>query len=204
MRSSTSRVGSYLTAVRRLRDAWPAHAEWAEVAGAMGSALLGGGSIYVCGNGGSAADAQHFVAELVGSFADRARAPLRAMALSTDASVARALANDYGYEAVFERQVRAYCRSGDVVLGISTSGRSENVIRALREGYLRDACCVGLTGSRGFGVDVAEALRYHVRVPAEITPRVQLLHGIVLHVWAEIIDSELLGVRVVATPGAVC
>src|SRR5439155_14306181 len=131
-----------------------------------------GKTLYVCGNGGSAADAQHFVAELIGRFS-REREPYAAVALTTNTSVLTALSNDYEFAEVFARQVRALVRPGDVLIGISTSGRSENVIRALRAarpGTTR----IALTGHDG---PLAKSADLVLAAPGSSTPAVQAAHG---------------------------
>jgi len=153
----------------------------------MAACLKAGGKILTFGNGGSAADAQHLAGELVGRFrADRAG--LAALALTTDPSVVTAIANDLGYDAVFRRQVEAHGRPGDVALGISTSGRSANVVEALRLARSRGLVTVGLTGAGG-GL-LAGLVDYLVDVPHSETPRIQEVHGMVVHVLCEIVEEE--------------
>jgi len=157
-------------------------------AGEVISCLRGGGKLLAMGNGGSAADAQHLVAELVGRFRGERRA-LPALALTTDPSVVTALANDYGYDEVFARQVRAHARPGDVVLALSTSGNSENVRRGLaaaRECGARTIALLGRSGGRLRGEANVELL-----VPADDTARIQEAHITLLHVLCELIDDAL-------------
>jgi D-sedoheptulose 7-phosphate isomerase len=152
----------------------------------MAERLLTGGRVLAFGNGGSAADAQHFVAELVGRFG-RDREGLSAIALTTDPSVVTAVANDMGYGAVFRRQVDAHGRLGDIALGISTSGRSPNVIEALRAARARGLVTVGLTGE--CGGELAGVVQHLITVPHTDTQRIQEVHAMVLHVLAQVVDD---------------
>ena len=161
-----------------------------DAGGRIAAALLSGGKLLVFGNGGSAADAQHFAAELVGRF-QRERAPLSAIALTTDSSVITALSNDYGLEHVFRRQIEAHGRKGDVAFGITTSGRSRNVVEALRLAKQRGLLTVGLTG-RGGG-PVAEIADLLIDVPHDSTQRIQEVHGMVVHMLCEIVEDAVAG-----------
>ena len=159
----------------------------------MVAALRSGGKILSCGNGGSAADAQHFAAELVNRF-ERERPPLAGLALTTDSSTLTSIANDYSYEQVFEKQVRALGRKGDVLLAISTSGNSASVVAAMRAARELGVAVVALTG-RGGG-KMAEHLAsgdVHVCVPHNRTMRIQEVHLLVLHCLCDGIDSQLYG-----------
>jgi D-sedoheptulose 7-phosphate isomerase len=160
----------------------------AEAAGAMIAALRSGGRVLACGNGGSAADAQHFAAELVGRF-ERERAALGAIALTTDTSVVTAVANDYDFSRVFARQVEALGRPGDVLLGISTSGGSANVVAAFAAAKAGGMTTVALTGRDGGAVGAAADI--HVNVPAASTARVQEVHRTLLHAVCALIEREL-------------
>jgi D-sedoheptulose 7-phosphate isomerase len=160
----------------------------ADAAGAMVAALRGGGRILACGNGGSAADAQHFAAELVGRF-ERERAAMAAIALTTDTSIVTALANDYDFTRVFARQVEALGRPGDVLLGISTSGASANVLAAFEAAKAAGVTTVALTGRDGGRVGAAADI--HVNVPAASTARVQEVHRTLLHAVCALIEREL-------------
>jgi D-sedoheptulose 7-phosphate isomerase len=157
-----------------------------EVGERMAACVRAGGRVLAFGNGGSAADAQHFVAELVGRFG-REREAFSAIALTTDPSVVTALANDMGYAAVFRRQVEAHGRPGDVALAISTSGRSPNVLEALRAARARGLVCVGLTGEGGG--EVASLAHHLIAVPHPDTQRVQEVHAMVLHVLAQVVEE---------------
>ena len=170
----------------------------APIAGAvevMVGSLVGNGRILACGNGGSAADAQHFAAELVGRF-EMERQGLAAIALTTDSSIMTAVANDYGFKAIFERQVRALGQPGDVLLAISTSGNSPNVIEAIQAAQDNDLRVVALTGKGGG--QIGEMLRdsdIHLCVPSDRTARIQEVHLLTLHCLCDGIDCLLLGVE---------
>lgn len=155
-------------------------------AGIMREALEGGGKVLAFGNGGSAADAQHFAAELCGRYL-KERPGLAALALTTDTSALTAIGNDFGFDRVFARQVEALARPGDAVLGISTSGKSPNVILGLREARARGARTVALLGRDG-GAAAAEAevaLIYGVRD----TPRIQEGHAVLIHLLCALIEA---------------
>lgn len=159
----------------------------------MVKCLLGNGKILACGNGGSAADAQHFAAELLNRF-ERERPGLAAMALTTDTSTLTSIANDYDYEQVFSKQVGALGSPGDVLLAISTSGESRNVLRAVRAAHEREMSVVALTG-RGGG-EIGHSLvsgDVHVCVPHPRTARIQEVHLLALHCLCDGIDYFLLG-----------
>ncbi len=167
----------------------------AEGAELMINCLLGNGKILACGNGGSAADAQHFAAELVGRF-EMERQGLAAIALSTDSSIMTAVANDYGFKLIFDKQVRALGQPGDVLLAISTSGNSANVIEAIHAAHDNDLHVVALTGKGGG--EIAELLRdtdVHICVPSERTARIQEVHLLTIHCLCDGIDCLLLGVE---------
>ncbi|MBN9423540.1 MAG: phosphoheptose isomerase [Candidatus Accumulibacter sp. 66-26] len=170
----------------------------APIAGAietMVGCLVNNGKILACGNGGSAADAQHFAAELVGRF-EAERQELAAIALTTDTSIITAIANDYSYNVIFAKQVRALGQPGDVLLAISTSGNSANVIEAIRAAHDNDLRVVALTGKGGG--QIGELLRdgdIHICVPAERTTRIQETHLLAIHCLCDGIDCLLLGVE---------
>jgi D-sedoheptulose 7-phosphate isomerase len=154
----------------------------------IADALRGGGKLLVLGNGGSAADAQHVAAELVGRF-EQARRPLAAIALTADTSVVTSVANDEGYAEVFVRQVEALGRPGDVVLAISTSGRSPNVVAALKTARELRLATIALTG--GDGGDAGLLCDVHVNVPAENTARVQEVHRTLLHAICGLVEQAV-------------
>jgi D-sedoheptulose 7-phosphate isomerase len=165
----------------------------ARAAEAMCAALRAGGKVLACGNGGSAADAQHFAAELVNRF-ERERPPLAALALTTDSSNLTSIANDYGYELVFEKQLRALGRRGDVLLAISTSGNSPSVLAAMRAARELGLRTVALTGRGGGKMGAAlGADDVHVCVPHAVTARIQEVHLLALHCLCDGIDYQLFG-----------
>ena len=159
-----------------------------EVGERLAQCLRSGGKILTFGNGGSAADAQHFAGELVGRFL-RDRPALAAIALTTDPSVVTAIGNDMGYDAVFRRQVEAHGRPGDVAFGISTSGRSPNVVEALRVATARGLLTIGMTG--GGGGRLEGKVHYLIDVPSHDTPRIQEVHTMVVHVLCQIVEEAM-------------
>lgn len=154
-------------------------------------AFRSGGKLLLCGNGGSAADAQHFAAELVCRFL-LDRKPLNAEALSVNSSSLTAIGNDYSYDAVFERQVEAKGQKGDVLIGISTSGNSRNVVKALEKGKEIGMITVALTGANRESA-VCKAADYSIAVPSKSTPRIQEAHSLIEHMICEYIEKELFG-----------
>ncbi len=155
--------------------------------------VTSGGKVLACGNGGSAADAQHFAAEFVGRF-ERERPELGAIALTTDTSIITAVANDYSFEQIFAKQVRALGQAGDVLLAITTSGNSGNVLAAIEAAHEREMTVVALTG-RGGG-KMNQALRetdVHICVPHDRTARVQEVHLLTIHCICDGVDALLLG-----------
>lgn len=171
-RSVASQMGPLLPAAQR-------------VAEAICAALEAGGKLVTFGNGGSAADAQHFAAELLGHYrADRR--PLAAVALSSDSSVLTAISNDYAWDDVFARQVAGLVQPGDVVVGISTSGSSENVVRGLAAARERRAVTVAMTGGAG---RLGELADHVLAVPSTTTARIQEMHVLLIHLMSEVIDE---------------
>jgi D-sedoheptulose 7-phosphate isomerase len=160
----------------------------AEIAQVMARTLKAGRRIMFCGNGGSAADAQHIAAELVGRFALE-RDPLPALALTTDSSILTAVGNDWDFREIFARQVRAHARHGDIVVGISTSGKSANVVRALEVGRQCGATTLAFTGRNGGAV--AKAADYTFKAPDAETARVQELHLLAWHGICEVVEAAL-------------
>ena len=155
--------------------------------------LLADGKILSCGNGGSAADAQHFAAELVGRF-ERERPELPAIALTTDTSLLTAVANDYSFEQIFAKQVRALGDKGDVLLAISTSGNSANVIAAIEAAHQREMRVVALTGKGGGRIgELLAPADVHLCVPHARTARIQEVHLLMIHCLCDVIDATLLG-----------
>lgn len=165
----------------------------ADAVQALLTCVTGGGKVLSCGNGGSAADAQHFSAEFVGRF-ERERPELAAIALTTDTSALTAIANDYGFNHIFSRQVRALGQPGDVLLAISTSGNSANVLAAIEAAHEREMVVIGLSGRSGG--KMVQALRdtdVHICVPHERTARIQEVHLLTLHCLCDAVDALLLG-----------
>lgn len=158
----------------------------AEAGGVMRRSIEGGGKILFCGNGGSAADSQHMAAELMGRYLIE-RNPMPAIALTTDTSALTAIGNDYGYDKVFSRQVRAHGRPGDVLVGITTSGNSENVIQAARQAREQGVFVIALTGESG-GRLAAEADML-IAVPSGHTPIIQQMHITVGHMLCDLVES---------------
>ena len=165
----------------------------ADAAALMVRCLLADGKILSCGNGGSAGDAQHFSAEMLNRF-EMERPGLPAMALTTDSSTLTSIANDYAFEDIFAKQVRALGQPGDVLLSISTSGNSPNVVRAIAAAHERQLAVVALTGNDGGAMAAAYAANdVEVRVPATRTARIQEVHLLILHCLCDLIDQALLG-----------
>ena len=165
----------------------------AEAGALMSRALLNEGKILSCGNGGSAADSQHFSSELLNRF-EMERPGLPAMALTTDSSTLTSISNDYAYEEIFSKQVRALGKPEDVLLGISTSGNSENVIRAINAAHERGMKVVALTGRDGGRMaELFAEGDVEIRVPATRTARIQEVHLVAIHCLCDIIDTSLLG-----------
>jgi D-sedoheptulose 7-phosphate isomerase len=159
-----------------------------EVGRRMAASLLAGGRVLAFGNGGSAADAQHFAAELVGRFRGDRRG-LAAIALASDPSVVTSVANDMGFESVFRRQVEAHGRAGDVALAITTSGRSPNVVEALCAARAQGLVTVALSGNGGG--EVAGLVDHLIDVPHRDTQRIQEVHAMVLHVLSEVVEEAV-------------
>jgi D-sedoheptulose 7-phosphate isomerase len=154
----------------------------------VAGALARGNKLLLAGNGGSAADAQHIAAEFVGRY-EYDRAPAAAIALTTDSSALTAIGNDYGYERVFERQVLALGRAGDVLLAISTSGRSPNVLRAIAAARGHGIAVIGLTGRSGG--EMAKSCDILIRAPADSTPLIQQLHITAAHLVCGLVEERL-------------
>jgi D-sedoheptulose 7-phosphate isomerase len=155
---------------------------------AITSALRSGHKVLLCGNGGSAADAQHVAAELLGRFT-RDRAAWPALALTTNSSVITAVANDYDFERIFARQVEGLAVAGDVVVGISTSGNSPNVLRALETARGKSCVTIGFTGENGGRLKDMVDLCF--RAPSNNTPRIQEAHIVVWHIVCELVERDL-------------
>jgi D-sedoheptulose 7-phosphate isomerase len=194
--AEASAKGAAAHVVRVLKEAAAAHermtanpAPVVAVAEAITASLKAGGSVLVFGNGGSAADAQHFAAELLGRY-ELERKAWPAVALTTDTSALTAIGNDYGFDRVFARQLEALGKKGDVAIGITTSGTSPNVLRALEAGNERGLITVALTGSGGTAGALA---RHHIAVHETRTARIQEVHATLLHVICELVEKDLNG-----------
>ncbi|MBE0505357.1 MAG: phosphoheptose isomerase [Marinospirillum sp.] len=159
----------------------------------MVEALLSEGKILSCGNGGSAGDAQHFSSELLNRF-ERERPSLPALALTTDTSTLTSIANDYSYNEVFSKQIRALGQPGDILLAISTSGNSANVIQAIQAAHERDMRVVALTGRDGGNMAALLTPEdCEIRVGSKVTARIQEVHLLVIHCLCDLIDEQLFG-----------
>ena len=156
----------------------------------MISVLKAGGKIVLCGNGGSASDAMHFAGELVGRF-QKERASLPALVLNSDPVAMSSIANDFDYDEVFSRQIDAFVHKEDMLVGISTSGNSENVLRAVKAAGEKGAVTIGLLGNSGGRIGKETDLS--VIVPSDIAARVQERHIVILHIFCELIENELFG-----------
>ncbi len=155
---------------------------------AISSCLSNNGKILICGNGGSAADSQHFAAELTGRY-KRERKALAAIALSTDTSALTAIGNDYGYEYIFSRQTQALANQGDIFFGISTSGNSQNVILAMQKAKEMGCKIIALSGRDGG--KMKEIADFNLIVPSQDTPRIQEMHIFIIHCLCEMIESTI-------------
>lgn len=176
----------HVRVVDDLRDLIPRIERTADI---IMQCIRDGSTVFWMGNGGSAADSQHLAAELVGRFR-RERRAFASVALTTDTSVLTAVGNDYGFETVFERQVEALCKPGDVVIGLSTSGNSENVLRAIKAASEREARTIGLTGQGGGALSTRTDIC--LNVPSTETARIQEAHILIGHVLCEEIERTLL------------
>ncbi len=193
------------TFIARINDSFQAHDELLQVsrtllapdiasaANKIIEALLSDKKMLICGNGGSAADAQHFSSELLNRF-EKERPGLPAISLTTDASTVTSIANDYNFDDIFGKQVRALGTPGDILLCISTSGNSTNIIRAVEAAHERDMVCVALNGREGG--DLTSSMNQNdinICVPGQSTARIQEMHIIIIHCICDLIDFHLLG-----------
>jgi D-sedoheptulose 7-phosphate isomerase len=166
-------------------ESMDALAPLAETAGrAIVACLAGGGKLICFGNGGSSSQASHMAGELTGRF-HRERMPLPAMSLSADASAVTCIGNDFGYEAIFERQLEAFAQQGDIALALTTSGKSANVVRGLKAAKAKGAVTIALTGKSGVSGAEPDHL---LAVPSDVTAHIQEVHLMLLHVWCTEID----------------
>jgi D-sedoheptulose 7-phosphate isomerase len=179
-------LSAHRTAIEQLHEQLPLILEMGM---RLRNCLLAGGKILLLGNGGSAADCQHIAAEIVGRY-QRERRGLPAIALTTDTSILTAVGNDYGFERIFSRQVEALCTPADVVIGLSTSGNSPNVLAAIHTARQIGAFTMGLTG--GSGGKLAQCCDLSLVVASKDTPRIQEAHILVGHLLCDLIDAETL------------
>jgi len=183
------RIEETIEVKRKLAEACGAQIK---AAGEMiADALASGGAVYAFGNGGSAADAQHFVAELVGHFTSKKRKPLKAASLSTDTSVLTSIANDYSFEDIFKRQLEGLLEPRDVVVAISTSGTSGNVVAAAEYARQKGAKVVALLGEKATAL--SENADIAIRVPSDRTQLIQESHSTSLHIICELIEQKFVG-----------
>ena len=165
----------------------------AEGVSALVGCITSGGKVLACGNGGSASDAQHFAAEFVGRF-ERERPGLAAIALTTDSSIITAIGNDYAFEVIFAKQVQALGMPGDVLVAISTSGNSANVVAAVQVAHAKEMTVIALTGHTGGRIrELLLDTDVHICVPHERTARIQEVHILALHCLCDAVDNQLLG-----------
>jgi D-sedoheptulose 7-phosphate isomerase len=165
----------------------------ADAVSAIVGCITSGGKVLACGNGGSAADAQHFAAEFVGRF-ERERPGLAAVALTTDTSILTAVGNDYSFEQIYSKQVQALGAPGDVLLAITTSGNSGNVVAAVEAAHAKDMTVIALTGHKGGKMrELLSETDVHICVPHDRTARIQEVHLLVLHCLCDAVDLQLLG-----------
>jgi D-sedoheptulose 7-phosphate isomerase len=159
----------------------------------LNQTLLSGNKVMSCGNGGSAADAQHFSSELLNRY-DRDRPGLPGIALTTDSSTLTSIANDYDYQQIFSKQITALGQPGDLLLAISTSGQSQNIVKAIRASNESDIAVIALTGKDGGLIEQElNSNSVEIRVPSNVTARIQEVHLLVIHILCELLDLQLLG-----------
>ena len=165
----------------------------ADAVSAVVGCITAGGKVLACGNGGSASDAQHFAAEFIGRF-ERERPGLAAIALTTDSSILTAIGNDYDFSAIFSKQVQALGQPGDVLIAITTSGNSANVLAAVDAAHAKDMTVIALTGHNGGKLgELLTETDVHICVPHERTARIQEVHILALHCLCDAVDLQLLG-----------
>jgi D-sedoheptulose 7-phosphate isomerase len=180
-----SEIAEHTAVIARTRNA--VHDEFVRLVAACAEAIRGGHKLLFFGNGGSAADAQHLATELVVRYRQN-RSAIAAIALTTDTSALTAIGNDFGFESLFARQIEALCRAGDVAIGITTSGNSENVIRGLQAAKAAGAITVGFTGEGGGRL--AGQVDYSIFIPSKTTARIQEMHLMLGHVLCALLEKE--------------
>jgi len=187
-------LGAFQASIETKQNSLNVLGESIELASAMlHQALLGGHKILACGNGGSASDAQHFSAELLNRY-ERDRPGLPAIALTTDSSTLTAIANDYDYQQIYSKQITALGQPGDVLLAISTSGQSPNIVEAIQAAIEKEMQVIALTGKDGGAMSqVLGENSVEIRVPSNVTARIQEVHILVIHILCELLDLQLLG-----------
>jgi len=187
-------LGAFQASIETKQDSVQLLTESIELASSMlNQALLSGFKILVCGNGGSASDAQHFSSELLNRY-DRDRPGLPAIALTTDSSTLTSIANDYDYRQIFSKQVAALGQPGDLLLAISTSGQSPNIVEAIQAANENEMQIIALTGKDGGAMSqVLDENSIEIRVPSNVTARIQEVHILVIHILCELLDLQLLG-----------
>ncbi len=187
-------LGAFQASIETKQDSVKLLTESIELASSMlNQVLLSGYKILVCGNGGSASDAQHFSSELLNRY-DRDRPGLPAIALTTDSSTLTSIANDYDYRQIFSKQVAALGQPGDLLLAISTSGQSPNIVEAIQAAKENEMQIIALTGKDGGAMSqVLDDNSIEIRVPSNVTARIQEVHILVIHILCELLDLQLLG-----------
>jgi D-sedoheptulose 7-phosphate isomerase len=183
----SDRLGAAAALLERVRSDESLLAAVADAAARSADAIRGGGTVFICGNGGSAGEATHLSGELIGPFLNKTRPPLRAVALGFDTSAASAVANDFSFSEVFARQLAALARPGDVLWALSTSGRSPNILRALETASQCGVLRILITGERGR--NLVEAADIVLTVPSEETPRIQEVHLMLGHFLCEAVEA---------------
>lgn len=178
-------IKEHLGVIERLEEASP---EILKISRVLQEMIKNDGHLFICGNGGSAADSQHIAGEWRGHF-EKERRPLRATALTVDTSTITAIGNDYGFEYIFARQLVALARGGDVLIAISTSGNSKNILEAIKTAKKIGVTTIGLTGEDGG--QLAQIADYQIKIPSNRTPRIQEGHELIFHILCELVDAEI-------------
>lgn len=187
-------INHFTASIQTKQDAMASLSKLIEAASKkMVASLLGDGKILACGNGGSASDAQHFSSEMLNRF-ERERPGLPAIALTTDASTITSIANDYHFDDIFSKQIRALGQSGDILLAYTTSGNSSNILKAATAAHDRDMIVIALTGKDGGALaPLMQDGDLEIRVPSDSTARIQEVHLLITHCLCDLIDHQLFG-----------